>query len=1115
MRGIAQWLASIGLEEYGQRFAENAIDLSVLRDLTEQDLKDLGVLLGHRRRILRAIAELDGDGPAPIETATEPALRDEAERRHLTVMICDLVGSTALSARLDPEDMGAVMEAYHTACARVVQGYDGFLGDFRGDGILAYFGYPRAHEDDAERTVRAGLDIIAAVARLETHAAEPLAVRIGIATGLVVVGDISGEGALREHAVVGDTPNLAARLQVLAGPGTIVVAASTRRLLGDLFRLRDLGRHEVKGIAEPVAAWAVERVSDSESRFEAVRAAGLTDLIGREDELDFLLELQRLAWKGEGQIVLISGEPGIGKSRLAAALADRIASEPHTRLRHQCSPYHTNSALHPFIAQLERAAGFKADDTSEQRLDKLEALLAMGASRIEGVAPLFAALLSIPFGERYPPLALSSTQQRRRTLAALLDQFEGLTHRQPILLLFEDLHWADATSLELLDLTVERVRRLPVLALFTFRPEFEAPWVGLPNVGTLTLGRLDRDDVENMVARVTGGRVLPAEVMKQIVAKTDGNPLFVEELTKTVLEAGILVEDAEGYRLDGPLPPLAIPATLQDSLMARLDRLAPVREIAQIGAVIGRDFSYSLLRAVVGRDQTALKHALAQLEQAELVFRRGEPQEAVYSFKHALVRDVAYESLLKSRRQQLHGQIARTLAQGFANIVASQPEIVAHHFTQAGLADPAIDFWLKAGQHAARSANAEALHHLARGLELLPNIDDPMLRNKSELLLQTSLGNALWAIKGWSIDSVKQAYTRALQLCKESGFDEHTLPAVFGLWTWNFRRAALNEAQALAEHLVNIAENTDDSVYKVLAHEALGFTLFAYGRFAAAHAELERSINLCEDSKAATYLDLSAQDPRVHVRSYDGMVLWLLGYPDQALRICLEARRYADTSQHPHSEATARTINLRVHQFRGEAAVVAHQANAAIALCEEHGFVHYLAMALILRGWASAQQGEFEKGIAEIQAGLEKERATGALVYESYTLGLLADACINNERYGQAFDFLNQAQLMLDEENSERFYAAEIYRLLGETYLRSRQDLDQAERYFCKGLKVAREQKAKSLELRLCLSSYDLHELRQDADKYRPHLGEIYRSFTEGFDTMDLVRAKARLKTLD
>ena len=687
MKGIAEWLASIGLGEYAQRFAENAIDLSVVRDLTEQDLKDLGVLLGHRRKILRALLELEGAAPAPTGTAAEPVLRDKAERRHLTVMICDLVGSTALSGQLDPEDMRAVIDAYHAACARITLTYDGFLAEFRGDGILAYFGYPLAHEDDAERTVRAGLDIIAAVARLETRAAEPLAVRIGIATGVVVIGDLSREGALREHAVVGETPNLAARVQALAEPGTIVVAASTRRLLGDLFRLRELGRHEVKGIAEPIAAWAVEGVSNSESRFEAVHVAGVTDLIGREHEIDFLLERKRLAWKGEGQVVLISGEPGIGKSRLAAALVERIVGEAHTRLRYQCSPYHTNSTLRPFIAQLERAAEFKADDTSEQRLDKLEALLAISGSPFEPVAPLFAALLSIPFGERYPPLALSPTQQCRRTLTALLDQFEGLARKQPILLSFEDAQWADTTSLELLDLTIERIRQLPVLAVFTFRPEFEPAWVGLPNVGTLTLGRLDRNDVESMVARVTGGRVLPAEVMKQIVAKTDGNPLFVEELTKTVLEAGILVEEANGYRLDGPLPPLAIPATLQDSLMARLDRLAPVREIGQIAAAIGREFSYSLLRVSVGCDEPALKNALAQLEQAELVFRRGEPPEAVYSFKHALVRDVAYESLLKSRRQQLHSQIARALEESFADIVASQPEIVARHFTQAGLVE--------------------------------------------------------------------------------------------------------------------------------------------------------------------------------------------------------------------------------------------------------------------------------------------------------------------------------------------------------------------------------------------------------------------------------------------
>ncbi|MFY9601984.1 MAG: adenylate/guanylate cyclase domain-containing protein [Pseudolabrys sp.] len=1117
---VGGWLRNLGLGHYESAFIENAIDTDVLPELTEGDLEKLGIPLGDRKRLIKAIKATTDPSPSASLFASEVgdnAPNDyspmvAAERRYLTVMICDLVGSTALSARLDPEDMGAVIDAFQATCARIMLAFDGFIADFRGDGILAYFGYPRAHEDDAERTVRAALDIAAAVARLKTRAQEPLSVRIGIATGLVVVGDLGGAGALREHTVVGDTPSLAARLQALAEPGTVVVATSTRRLLGDRFRLRDLGLHKVKGIAEPIAAWAVDGMSASESRFEAVHAAGLADLVGREDEIDFLLKRQRLAWKGEGQIVLISGEPGIGKSRLAAALEERIADEPHTNLRYQCSPHHANSALYPFIAQLERAAGFKADDTSEQRLDKLEAVLAIAASRVQDTAPLFAALLSIPLGDRYPRLALNPAQQRRRTLAALLDHFENLARQKPILLLFEDAHWADATSLELLDLTVERVRQLPVLALFTLRPEFEPPWVGLPNVGTLTLGRLDRNDVESMVTQVTQGRALPTEVMNQIVAKTDGNPLFVEELTKAVLEGDILVKDADGYRLDGPLPPLAIPATLQASLMARLDRLAPVKEISQIGAAIGREFSYSLMRELVGRDETALKHALTKLEQAELVFRRGEPPEAIYSFKHVLVRDAAYESLLKSRRQQLHGQIARAMKEKFPDIVVSQPEIVAHHFTEAGLAEPAIDYWLKAGNLALSRFPNVAVGHLKEGLKQIPNIDDPVLRNKYELLLQTSLGNSLQATQGWSTDSVKHAYTRALQLSKEGGLDQHTLPAVFGLWTWHFLRAALGEAQVLAEHLLNTAEKVDDSVRKVLAHEALGFTLFAQGKFDAAHAELERSISLCEDSKASVYLDLAAHDPRVHVRSYDSMALWFLGYPDQALRICAEARRYADASQHPYSEAMERTISLRVRQFRGEAVIVASQVNTAIALCQEHEFVHYLAMALMLRGWASAQQGEFEKGIAEIREGLEKERATGALLFESYSLGLLADACIKNERYGQAFDALHQAQLRLDEKNSGRFFAAEIYRLLGETHLRSNQNLDQAEHYFSKGLKIARRQKAKSLELKLCLSIYDLYEQRQNADKCRSELGEIYGSFSEGFGTPDLVRAKARLE---
>ena len=1111
MRGSAEWLASIGLGEYAQRFAENAIDLSAVRDLTEQDLKDLGVLLGHRRKMLRAIAELDGAALAPAETATEP---DEAERRHMTVMFCDLVGSPGLSARLDPEDMWRVIESYHACIGEVVGRYQGMIARYTPSPMLVYFGYPHAHEDDAEQAVRAGLALVDAVANLPTNVDAALQVRIGIATGTVVVSELLIDETSAEQAVVGETPNLAARLHTLAELGTVLICPSTRRLTGGHFDYRDLGPLALKGWAEPVQVWQVLGTSGVESRFEAMHKTKLPPLFGREEETELLLRRWRHATQEEGRVVVLTGEPGIGKSHIALALDERLQSEPHITLRYFCSAHHTNSALFPFIGQLERAAGFERSDSPTEKLSKLDVHLAQSTSDPEHVAVL-ANLFALPPSDRYRLQELSPQKRKEKTFAALLAQLDGLSARQPVFMIFEDIHWIDPTSLELLAATVEHVPKLRVLLLVTARPEFTPPWPNYPQMTTIPLTRLGRRDGAALVERVTGGKTLPKEVMDEILARTDGVPLFIEELTKTVLESGLLQEQDGHYVLERPLPPLVVPTTLDALLLARLDRLAPVREVAQIGAVAGREFHYELLNAVAGLPKEQLEEALGQLVRAELIVPRGEIPHAVYAFRYTLVRDAIYAGLPNNRRGNLHAVIASALEQHFPEIVQTQPETLAHHFTEAGLVERAINYWRKAGQHAARrSANAEAVHHLARGLELLPNIDDPMLRNKSELLLQTSLGHSLRAIKGWSIDRVKDAYVRALQLCKESGFDEHTLPAVFGLWTWNFVRTALGEAQALAEHLVNTAQTLDDSVYKVLAHEALGFTLFAHGKFAAAHAALQRSISMCEDSKAAAYLDLSAQDPRVHVRLYDGMVLWLLGYPDQALRICAEARRYADTSQHPFSEAMARTISLRVHQFRGEAAIIAGQANAAIALCEEHEFVHYLAMCLVLRGWASVQQGEFEKGIAEIQEGLEKERATGALLYESYTLGLLADACIKNERYGQAFDFLDQAQLRLDEENSERFYAAEIYRLLGETYLRSHQDLDQAERYLRKGLKVAREQKAKSLELKLCVSIYDLYELRQSADKYRSQLGKIYGSFSEGFDTTDLVRAKARLKNV-
>jgi class 3 adenylate cyclase len=688
---IAAWLRGLGLERYEPAFRENEIDLEVLSDLTEAHLAALGLPLGPRLRLLKAIAALrEGALPSsvagppaevPALSATPPA---EAERRQLTVLFCDLVGSTALSARLDPEDLRVVIGAYHRCAAGVIERAGGFTAKYMGDGVLAYFGYPRADEHDAERAVRAGLQLVEAVTALDTAARVPLQVRVGIATGLVVVGDLLGRGAAQEQAVVGETPNLAARLQALAEPGTVVIAPSTKRLTGGLFDYENLGAVEIKGLAAPVAASRVLRESAAESRFEALRAAR-TPLVGRDEELAMLERRWEQAKGGEGGVVLLSGEPGIGKSRLAQALLERLAGEAHTRLRTFCSPHHQDHALYPMITQLERAAGFRREDTADERLDKLEAVLAQATNDLGEATPLLAALLSIPTGERYPPLNLSPQKQKEMTLRALVAQVEGLAARTPVLMLFEDAQWSDPTSLELYDLIIDRVPALRALLIITFRPEFTPPWTGRPHVTLRALNRLALRQRAEMIAGVTGGKALPSELADQIAERTDGVPLFVEELTKAVVESGMLTDAGDHYTAAGPLAPLAIPASLHASLLARLDRLAPVREVAQIGAALGRQFSHELIGTVARMPPAQLDDALAQLVGAELIYRRGPPPDAEYTFKHALVQDAACDSLLRGRRQQLHARIASALAGRFPEIAAVQPALLAHHCTEGGL----------------------------------------------------------------------------------------------------------------------------------------------------------------------------------------------------------------------------------------------------------------------------------------------------------------------------------------------------------------------------------------------------------------------------------------------
>jgi class 3 adenylate cyclase len=751
---VVVWLRGLGLGKYEAAFRDNEIDETVLPSLTHENLKELGVTaLGHRVKLLDAIAALrnEASGKAPsVEAATtssipSPHPEDGAERRQVTVMFSDLVGSTALSTRMDPEDLREVIAAYHKCAADIVQRFDGFLAQFLGDGVLVYFGYPKAHEDDAERAVRTGLELITAVSALKTPVS--LQIRVGVASGLVVVGDLMRSGNAIERGIVGETPNLAARLQGIAEPNRVVIAESTRKLLGNLFELEDLGAQDLKGIAGPVRAWVALRAASVESRFEALHASGVTELVGREEELELLLRRWSKAKTGEGQVVLLSGEAGIGKSRLTAALLERVASEPHTRLRYFCSPQRTDSTLFPIISQMERAARFAHNDSVQVKLDKLDALLSQSSTPRQDAA-LLAEMLSLPNDGRYPPLELTPRQRRQKTLEALHAQVGTFALKSPVLMIFEDVHWADPTSLELFGRGVNRIATLPVLLLMTFRPEFEPSWVGQPHVTAFSLNRLTRDEVNAMIDRVAGNKLLSANLRQDIIERTDGVPLFVEEMTKAVLEAESQWEANRTVALI-PSSTVAVPASLHASLMARLDRLGSAKEVAQVGSAIGREFSYDLLTAAVRKSGEELQSALDRLVEAGLLFSHGVPPDATYVFKHALVQDAAYGTLLREPRGALHARIAATLESQFAEIAENQPELLARHFTEAGLIARAAAFWGKAGQRSlARSALVEAVEQLTRARDLIPTLPATPVRRREQINVQVALANALMHTKG-------------------------------------------------------------------------------------------------------------------------------------------------------------------------------------------------------------------------------------------------------------------------------------------------------------------------------------------------------------------------------
>ncbi len=1106
------------------------------------------------KSVEREKAELQEPSIAPRPTLH--AQRADGERRQLTVQFIDLVGSTTLSQQLDPEDYHARVRAYQAACHQIIARYEGHIAQYLGDGVLVYFGYPTAHEEDAVRAVRSGLEIVTAVRQLVYT--PPLQVRIGIHTGPVVVGEI-GAGERTEWLALGETPNLAARIQGQANPDEVMISAATYRLVEGLFACEDRGQPELKGVTTPLTLYRVVKESEAQSRFDVAVQAGLTPLVGREEELALLRRRWEQATDGEGQVVLVSGEPGIGKSRLVQELKDRVVHDSAVRIEFRCSPYHQNSAFYPLIEHVQQVLHFAPSDTPQIKLQKLEQTLSHYRFPQNDTVPLLAALLSLPHPETASPLTLTPQQQKQKTLDALLHWLFAEAERTAVYTVWEDLHWADPSTLEFLALCLDQVPTAHMLMLLTFRPEFTPAWTARSHVSHLVLSRLGRKQTSAIVEQITGGKALPLEVLQQIVAKTDGVPLFVEELTKTVLESvGSIESIGSGGRLGQSSLQLGIPATLQDALMARLDRLGTAKEVAQQGAVVGRELTYELLRAVSPLTEAALQQELTKLVEAELLYQRGLPPQATYLFKHALVQETAYQSLLKSKRQQYHRQIAEVFEVQFPDTTETQPEVVAHHYTEAGLGAQAIVYWQRAGQRASqRSAHIEAIAHLTKGLELLKSLPDTPERAQQELLLQTALCPALMTTKGWAAPEVGKAYSRARELCQQVGETPQLFPVLYGLCGFYTVRAELLTARELGEQMFSLASNIQDPSPLIAAHFALGQTLFWLGEFALAREHVDQGVVLYNPQQHRLLAFLYGQDPGVTCRLTAALALWNLGYPDQARKRVREALTLAQELSHSYSLALAPLYAGMLHQFRQEGQATQERVEAAMALSSEQGFSFLSARVTILRGWALATQGETEEGTVQIRQGMATLRTIGVEFGQSHFLALLAEAYGKGGQTKEGLTVLAEA-LDFARQTGERFYEAELYRLRGELTLQSQTSLKQvsdkpqaspkqvenmsgtdqgqvedkseipspqhltpstqaeaeAEACFHKAIDIAQKQQAKSLELRAVMSLSRLWQQQGKQKEAHELLAAIYGWFTEGFDTKDLQEAKTLLEQL-
>ncbi|KIO50123.1 guanylate cyclase [Nitrosospira sp. NpAV] len=1123
---VSEWLDNLGLGIYRESFQHNAITWDVLPELNDGDLEALGVLLGHRKKILRAIAQLSqgaevmGPRPIPVGVIPEeqpfPPERDQAERRQLTVMFCDLVDSTALSSRLDPEDLQDVIRRFLDACSQAIDRFNGYIAKYMGDGMLVYFGYPHAHENDAERAVHAGLAILDAVRgfnRDNPHLQFGIAARTGIATGQVVVGELMGQDTAKERSVFGETPNLAARLQALAEPNQLIIDSATKRLVGNEFELLDLGALSLKGFGTPIQAWQVLSIRLSASRFESYRSSHLAKFVGREQEISLLLGRWREALEGEGQVVLLSGEAGIGKSRIARSVCDRLEDERYQTIQFQCSPYHTNTVLYPAINFLRQAAGLASHDSAQAQLNKLDAMAIESGIDSQETVSLLADLLSIQGDHRYPLLNVSSEKRKDMTLEALVHHLQRLAARCPLLFTVEDAHWLDPTTQELMTRIIGRIRQMRVLLLITSRPDFKPVWSEYSYVTSLMLSRLSRRHSAELVATMTGGKALPPEVQQAILAKADGIPLYIETLTENVLGSGLLVEGNDAFILKGPLRGLPIPDSLQALLMERVDRLGSAKEIVQTGAAIGREFTYELLRATVEVPDSELRNALDLFVASGLVLQEGEIPLATYYFKHALVQEAAYSTLPRKPRRVLHARIAKALESQFSERVNMEPELLAYHFEQAGLTGPAVDYWHRAARRdAERSANIEALNHFNRALDLLKELPQSPERNALELELLLARGAPLLSVKGYASDEMEQNCRRAKDLLQEHSGSVDQFIAIRGLWVFHLVRGHLANARGLAEDLLVLAHREQSPDLLIEAHLALGVTCLFLGRFDEARTHLSATKSL-DDPNRQRSQGFFFQDPGISARSFLARTFWILGEIEHVEPLALEAIGLARALEHPFTMVFALTSLSWIYAGARNAKRTLELTDEAIAVSTQYSFELGLAWATASQGWALTESGQKE-GLAKLIDGLSATRATGANTNNTFMLALLAEVYLRRDRIDEGLTTIEEAQ-KLAVAVEELFWQAELFRLKGELLLKqSDESVQEAEACLRTALKIAQDQHATMFELRAATSLAKLWGKLNKADDAKRILNAVCSRFNERVDNLDLIEAKTVLEQL-